>query len=266
LRFRSLPKFKTLRAAANASTAPHDGWETESIQLTGWRVKRTHTYGAKMKNDFSTHSTADLLRLANKEASRETREEALWCLFHRWQDGIDLEFLVTFLESNTTGVRLRGAYYLGEAIPGDERIVAPATKLASDPLPDCRRTFVGYILDSGHYDQAIANGLANGLFDFSHNVRVATINWAVYTTDDRFDHFSSLVESGSGATEYETWRGPELIRALRGLGIARRLRKGESVEEIRKSTQGEDSYTFDYFQVFESRTKEYVARRKHSPA
>jgi hypothetical protein len=183
------------------------------------------------------------------------------CLFKRWRDGIDLEPLIALLESKTTDERLTAAYYLGEAVPrGDLR--QSAMHLADDRLSYCRRVFVGYMTNSGLYSEAIAVALAKGLFDFDINVRIETINWAVYTSDDRFADFSRLVASGAGVRDTEYWRESELKRALRGLSIARRLRDSESVEEIRKETPEEDSYTFDYFQVFEKRVNRYIERRK----
>jgi hypothetical protein len=170
------------------------------------------------------------------------------------------------LESEKTTDRLRGAYFLGESDPRGDAIKAPATKLADDPLPKCRRAFVGYMTNSGLYGETIAIGLAECMLDFALEVRLAAINWAVYTADDRFEHFAQLVEAGEGATSFKTWLTPQMKRALRALGIARRLRHGESVEEVRKTTLEEDSYTFDHFQVFESRLKRYAERRKTSAA
>jgi hypothetical protein len=184
------------------------------------------------------------------------------CLFRRWRDGVDLQFLIELLASEVAKDRHRGAYYLGEALPCDEALIASTTKLADDALPYCRMMFVIYVLDCGLYNEEIAVGLANGLFDFNIKVRVATINWAIYATDDRFDYFAQLVEYGLGAMDSEYWQEPELKRALRGLSIARRLRDGESVDEIRKGTPEEDSYTFDYFELFKNRTKRYIERRQ----
>ncbi|MQW88084.1 hypothetical protein [Sinorhizobium saheli] len=219
-----------------------------------------------MTGEIAAHPTADLLQMIKDEAGSEGGliYEAEQCLFKRWRQGIDLKFLVSLLDSETSEERLRGAYYLGEALPPGEGIIDTAVKLASDPHSYCRRTLVGYITASGLYDDRIAQALAHGFFDLDINVRAATINWAVFTTDDRFGTFSLLVEKGEGATESEFWREPELKRGVRALSIARRLRDGESVEEVRKNTPEEDSFTFDYLQFFEKRLIRYVTKPSSS--
>jgi hypothetical protein len=216
-----------------------------------------------MEGDISAYSTEELLRMSSDQTNRDLGHEADKCLFMRWRDGVDLEYLVKLLESNKTTDRLLGAFFLGESDPRGNAIEAPATELADDFLPRCRRAFVGYMTNSGLYRETIAVGLAKCMLDFSLDVRLAAINWAVYTTDARFEHFAQLVESGTGATDYSTWREPQLKRGSRALDISRRLRNGESIEEIRKSTPEEDSYTFDHLQVFERRLQRYAEWRKN---
>ncbi len=217
-----------------------------------------------MKIDLSDYSTEDLLRMSRKSTTdgEDWSYEAQQCLFKRWRNGIDLEYLVGLLESNTIRDRLLGAFFLGESDPRGDAMKEPALKLASDPLSNCRRAFVGYMTNSGLYSEKFAAALAECILDFAIEVRTATINWALYTTDDRFDNFARLVEAGTGTTDSATWREPQLKRGLRALGIARRLRNDESVDDIRKSTPEEDSYTFDHFECFKSRTKRYIEKRK----
>jgi len=217
-----------------------------------------------MKNHLSTYSTEDLLRMSRQEDHSDSRfsYDAIQHVHKRWRDGIDVHLLVALLESKVTSERSLGAYYLMEAIPRSGVVKGPAIRLAEDSVADCRRAFVQYMTNSGLYDEAIAVGLAKCMLDSDLRVRLETINWAVYTTDDRFEELLRLVESGSGATDSATWRKPQMRRGLRGISIARRLRDGESVAEIRKSMPEEDSYTFDHFQVFESRVKRYNERRK----
>jgi len=219
-----------------------------------------------MRKDLSVYSTVDLLRMIRDAANDDDdfAYEADICLFRRWRDGIDLDPLIELLESKITGERLRGAYYLGEAIPRGD-LKGAAEKLASDSLAYCRRTFVGYMTNTGLYSEAIAVALADRMLDLDQNVRIEIINWAVYTTDDRFADFAQRVESASADRAAEKpWGESDAKRALRGLSIARRLRDGEAVAEIRKTTSEEDSNTFDYFQVFTSRLEHYAERRKTS--
>lgn len=228
-------------------------------------MKQNHIPGTKMKDEISEKSTEELLRMLTDEADASGGFilDIHECLFKRWRQGKDLVFLVNLLESEKTVERMRGAYFLGEAIPPGEGMMDTVIKLAKDPIGYCRMVFAGYMTTSGLYGEKIAIGLASGLIDLDVNVRVATMNWAVYTSDLRFEDFSRLVEAGTGATDSEFWRGPILERGIRGLNIIRRLRAGEAVEEIRKSTPEEDSFAWDYLQFFEKRLKRYIEKRKH---
>ena len=220
-----------------------------------------------MKSDVTAYSFEDSLLMRRDKSNPEDpiHDDVMGRLFQRWRNGTDLKLLSNILKSNRTEERISGAYYLGEAIPPGNDLKATAIRLASDPLSYCRRAFVIYMTNSGLYDETIAIRLAKCLADFDLDVRLETINWAVFAPDDRFDDFSRLVDSASGITDSKYWRKPELRRATRGLTIARRLRDGESVEEIRKTTQEEDSFTFDYLQFFENRLKRYVEKRKNNP-
>lgn len=228
-------------------------------------MKPIYESGVRMESEISEKSTEDLLRMLRDEvnAKGDFILGIQECLFKRWRQGIDLASLANLLESEKAADRLRGAYFLGEADPPGEDLKDTVIKLAADPLGYSRRTFVGYMTNSGLYDEKIAIGLANCLIDLDLNVRVATMNWAVLTSDLRFDDFSRLVEAGTGVTDSEFWRGPELKRGIRGLNIIRRLRAGETVEEIRRSTPEEDSFAWDYLQFFEKRLKRYIEKRKN---
>jgi hypothetical protein len=217
-----------------------------------------------MKGEYSAYAMQDLLRMMEgEESSNEDLDSPLQQrLFNKWRDGHHLDMLVKILQSDRTHERHSGAYYLGEAVPRGESIREPATRLADDPLPYCRKAFVVYMLNTGLYDDAIAAGLARCLPDSDFYVRLETINWAVYTTDERFAHFSRVVESRSEAPNCETWSDAFLKRSVRALAIAECLRLGASVEEIRRKVSGEDSITFDYLQSFERRFKRYSERRR----
>ncbi|RVU09741.1 hypothetical protein EOS93_16750 [Rhizobium sp. RMa-01] len=178
---------------------------------------------------------------------------ALWAVFKRWRKGIDLEPLIELLQSEKSGERERGAWYLDEADPPADRMADFIIKLADDPVSHCRWRFVAYVTNSKLYSDAITDRLAACLLDLDLYVRARTIFWAVVADDKRFAHFSEAVLSGAGTKPYkfrnpETtafWRESERKRAARGIEIAQRLRAGESVTNIRESMPEEDSYSFD---------------------
>lgn len=173
-------------------------------------------------------------------------------IHQRWRDGTDLEPLIELLKSETKNHQIDAAYYLIEVVPRHETIAKLAADFADHRLSYCRKAFVGYVTNTGLYDETIAVGLAKCLTDFNLFVRTETINWAVYTTDDRFDDFSRRIRGMSD---------PEGL-GFRGIGIARRLRDDERVKAIRQSMPEEDSFVFDYLQIFERRLMRYVTRRK----
>jgi hypothetical protein len=217
-----------------------------------------------MKGKYSAYAMQDLLRMMEGEeiANEDLDSPLQQRLFNKWRDGHYLDMLVKFLQSDRTHERYSGAYYLGEAVPRGESIRETVTAFADDPLPYCRKAFVTYMLNTGLYDDAIAAGLVRCLLDSDFYVRLEAINWAVYTTDERFAHFSELVKSGAEAAKYEGWSDAFLKRSARGLAIAERLRSGESMEKIRQGMPEEDSITFDYLQSFEGRFKRYSERRR----
>lgn len=217
-----------------------------------------------MESELSQYSTDALLRMMDEDVDHgeRFRYRAERCLFRRWRDGVDIDPLIDLIRSENSDDRMRGAYYLSEADPRSLRFAEAAVALAEDRIPYCRMMLVGYITNTGLYGDAIGVALAKFMVDRDLAVRTAAINWAVYTTDDRFDHFSRLVEAGTGVAASEFWSESELKRGLRALAIARRLRDGETVAAIRKDTFEEDSFTFDHLQFFERRLQRYIRRRK----
>ncbi|ANM20698.1 MULTISPECIES: hypothetical protein [unclassified Rhizobium] len=209
-----------------------------------------------MSSDFSAYATGDLLRMINdgEDHGEDFAYHALWgTVFGRWRKGIDLEPLIELLQSEKSGERERGAWYLDEADPPADRMADVIIKLANDPVGHCRWRFVAYVTNSKLYNEAIADRLVACLLDLDLYVRARTIFWAVVTDCKTFAHFSEAVLSGAGTKPYkfrnpETtafWRESERKRAARGIEIAQRLRAGESVTNIRESMPEEDSFSFD---------------------
>ena len=185
---------------------------------------------------------------------------ALWeTVFGRWRKGIDLEPLIALLQSEKSGERERGAFYLDEADPPADRMADVVIKLADDPVGHCRWRFVAYVTNSRLYNDAFAERLAACLLDRDLYVRARTIYWAVVVDDNTFAHFSEAVLSGAGTKAYSfsnpentaSWRESERRRAARGIEIAQRLRRGELVTSIRESVPEEDSYSFDQLAFLE---------------
>lgn len=225
-----------------------------------------------MKDDFSAYSAEILLGIFRKEDNTEgdLSYDAGQCLLVRWRQGIDLEVLIDLLESELDRDRGIGAYFLREIGGRVDGLNIPVLKLADDALHDCRWSFAYFMLQSRFYNPDIAIALAKCMVDFNLVVRQEVIRWAVHATDDQFEDFSMRVETGAGAFDtflrqpaiIDRWKKSERNRAIRGLGIARRLRDGEAVEEIRKDTPEEDSFVFDRLQFSESILKRWVERRK----
>lgn len=183
---------------------------------------------------------------------RDAREDIKLTIYQRWRDGTDLDPLIDLLKSEAEDDQLDAAFYLIEVVPRHDTITQLAVAFADHRLSYCRKAFAGYITNTGLYSEAIAAGLAKCLKDANPFVRSETINWAVYAADDRFDDFSRRIRGMSD---------PEGL-GFRGLSIARRLREDERVKAIRQSMPEEDSFVFDYLQIFERRLMRYVAGRK----
>ncbi|RYG90523.1 MAG: hypothetical protein EON58_19120 [Alphaproteobacteria bacterium] len=225
-----------------------------------------------MSSDFTAYSTNDLLRMIydGEYHGKDFAYNALWgTVFGRWRKGIDLEPLIALLQSEKSGERERGAFYLDEADPPADRMADVVIKLADDPVGHCRWRFVAYVTNSRLYSDAFADRLAACLLDHDLYVRARTIFWAAVVEDDMFANFSDAVVSGAGIKRYNinnpkntaSWREPERRRAARGIEIAQRLRAGESVTSIRESVPDEDSYSFDQLSLLGHATKRALERR-----
>jgi hypothetical protein len=211
-----------------------------------------------MKADFETFSIKGLLQIVRNTSddNRDLRFDAEIHLLQRWRDGIDLDPLIEMLESSVAKERLDGAYYLIEAVPRCENLIDAATALSIDPLPYCRKAFVGYVTNTGLYGKAIATGLAECLGDSIPIVRAETINWAVYTTDNHFANFSEMINAASDS------RGHLSVLGTRALLLARRLREGQRVGDLEDGIAEEDAFIFSYLKIFETRLRRYAERRK----
>jgi hypothetical protein len=224
-----------------------------------------------MPSDLTGYATADLLRMINdgKDHGKDFAYHALWgTVFGRWRKGIDLEPLIELLQSDKSSERQRGAWYLEEADPPEDRVADVVIKLADDPVGNCRWRLVAYVTNSGLYSGGIADRLAACLLDHDLYVRARTIFWAVVADDKKFAHFSEAVLSGAGTKPYqfsnpennEFWRESERRRAARGIEIARRLRAAESVTSIRVSMTEEDSFCFDHLAFLHHAIKRALER------
>jgi hypothetical protein len=217
-----------------------------------------------MHTELSEYTTEALLAMINDDVDRGTdfNYEAHECLFKRWRAGRDLAPLIALIRSEKSSKRMRGAYYIGEADPRSDHFAAAALVMAKDPLAYCRMKFVGYMSNTGLYSDEIGVALARTMIDDTLTVRIATIRWAAYTTDARFEEICSLVRAGTGSASVEPWRTSDIKRGLRALEIVRRLRSGDSVAALRTEIYEEDSATFDYLERFERRLRDYAKRRR----
>jgi len=241
-----------------------------------WRLHQQNARGAtaaySMSSDFTAYSTNDLLRMIydGEYHGKDFAYNALWgTVFGRWRKGIDLEPLIALLQSEKSGERERGAFYLDEADPPADRMADVVIKLADDPVGHCRWRFVAYVTNSRLYSDAFADRLAACLLDRDLYVRARTIYWAVVVDDNTLGHFSEAVLSGAGRKPYNFsnlentafWRESERKRAARGIEIAQRLRAGESVKGIRESVPEEDSNSFDDLAFLNHAIKRALERR-----
>lgn len=221
----------------------------------------------KMERDVSNEPTAILMQKVKHEMQEvnngnddaELNYRLGEELIERWRRGSDLEFLVDLLRSEKSSERLLGAYYLGE-VGGVDGLKVSAMELVDDPLSNCRRAFIDYVISSGCYDDTIADGMAKCLLDLNLYVRVTAMRWAILTSAEIFEQFSRLVESGAGGLEPK-FRNPlsndflnesSLRRATRGLDIIRSLRAAGKIQEVRKDFPEEDSFVFDNFLFWET--------------
>ena len=225
-----------------------------------------------MIRELSEYSAETLLEMIydDNERGADFNYEATWNLLGRWQGGTELGPLISLLQSGATRGRVCGCWYVRELAGPIEGLKASVIALADDWLHDGRWTFAYFMINSGFYDQTIATKLAKVLVDYHLVVRQEVIKWAVYTSDERFEDFSKLIESGAGASRYksfdavnrEFWTASERKRAMRGLEIARRLRDWEAVEDLRTEIPEEDSFVFDSLHFSRGIIQRHLERRK----
>jgi len=225
-----------------------------------------------MTNELSEHSAEELLRMIDDEIDRgeDFSYRATWNLIGRWTRGIELEPLIKLLQSETSRDRSVGSWYVRELCGPNEGLKEAVIDLAKDGLHVCRWTVPYFIINSGFYDETIAMKLAELLVDNHLVVREEVIKWAVYTTDEEFEDFSRLIESGASASKHKWhdpameafWNASERKRALRGVEIARRLRNWEAAEDIRLDIPEEDSFVFDGLHFSRGNIKRHLERRR----
>ena len=225
---------------------------------------------SKELSEYSAETLLGMLYDDDAERDEDFRSKAIWGLVGRWDKGIELEPLIKLLRSKESRNRSIGAWYLrelGRPIDGLREVVIG---LADDGLFDCRWSVPYFMLNSSFYDDTIALKLAELLVDNHLVVREEVIRWAVHTTDERFEDFTRLIESGVSARKSnsrdpsfdEYWRASERKRALRGLEIARRLRNWEAAEDIRIDIPEEDSFVFDGLHFSRRIIQRWLERRR----
>jgi hypothetical protein len=227
-----------------------------------------------MSKELSEYSAETLLALLydddDAERDEDFRSKAMWSLIGRWDRGVELAPLIKLLQSKESRDRSIGAWYLRELCGPIEGLKEAVIGLADDRLFDCRWSVPYFMLNSSLYDDTIAMKLAELLVDNHLVVRKQVIEWAVHTTDERFEGFSKLIESGASITKYRSrdpafaqyWGASEQKRAMRGLEIARRLRDWEAAEDIRADIAEEDSFVFDGLHFSRRIIQRWLERRR----
>lgn len=222
-----------------------------------------------MTQDRMAMPTPELLGLAMSEsATRDHVYEAQQALFARWRQGRDVELLAALLRSEKSRDRSFGVYFLDESSPpSTSEILEAVHALATDPIPECRRAFVKYVTFKKICDDVTVTRLAECLYDLEIRVRTAAIDWAANAEDETFATFSRLIDQGVGSSQVrrttsarvrsrlDLLAGYNGKRGARGLEIARRLRAGQSVDEIRNGVAEEDSLVFDLLAFRASRRR-----------
>lgn len=214
-----------------------------------------------MHTDISRYATADLLQLSRRDDCDDLAYQALWTVFKRWEDGIDLPLLIDLIDTEVVSDRLRATYYLFEVSPRFDSVKDAVLKLADDVLAECRRAFVGYLINSGWYDDTAATGLVHCIDDFDLRVRLKAIDWAILATDERFEDVSRRVAADIDVPCRNRWAERLKKRRVAALTIARRVRGGESVADISATMPGEDSFTFEHLRAFEGHYRGVRTRR-----
>lgn len=198
-------------------------------------------------------STAELIAQgASPSCDPDSRYEADWELIKRCRAGIDLPLLVALMQSESSAARSRAAFLIEEAATAHEALYEAIVGFADDNLSDCRRAFVKFVTDTRLYDARIAYALAKCLHDRDLTVRLCSIRWAIDAPTGSLDHFCTLVSTGAGLSLptprpsnrrwLDIWRAEALQRSDRALAIARRVRSGESIRDIRTTIAEEDSF------------------------
>ena len=214
-----------------------------------------------MRTDISQRDTADLLQLSRSEDDEDLAHQALWTVLKRWEAGIDVSLLIDLISSAAVSERLRASDYLYEVSPRVDSVKDVVIKLADDVLAECRAAFVAYLINSGWYGDTAAEGLVRCIHDFDLRVRLKAIDWAILTTDERFEDFASRMMVDFNTPSRNPWTQRIKKRGLRALAIARCLRDGESVAQTRAAVPEDDSLTFDHLSVFESHYERQRKRR-----
>lgn len=206
-----------------------------------------------MLSAISGVSTVELIAQgASPACDPDCRYEADWELIKRFRAGIDLPLLVALMQSGSSAARSRAAFLIEEAATAHEVLYEAVVGFADDGLADCRRAFVKFVTETRLYDATIADALAKCLHDTDQTVRLFSILWAIGAPTASFDHFCTLVATGTGLSEptprpfdrqlLDIWRAESLQRAARALAIARRVKSGESIRDIRATIAEEDSF------------------------
>ena len=206
-----------------------------------------------MPSAISGVSTAELIAQgASPTCDPDSRYEADWELIKRCRAGIDLPLLVALMQSDSSAARSRASFLIEEAATAHEALYEAIVGFADDNLSDCRRAFVKFVTDTRLYDARIADALAKCLHDRDLTVRLFSILFAIDAPTASFDHFCALVGTGAGLSLptprrsnrqlLDNLRAESLQRAARALAIARRVRSGESIGDIRATIAEEDSY------------------------
>ena len=232
-----------------------------------------------MPSAISGVSTAELIAEgASPACDPDSRYEADWELIKRCRAGIDLPLLVALMQSESSAARSRAAFLIEEAATAHEALYEAIVGFADDNLADRRRAFVKSVTDAHLYDARIADALAKCLHDRDLTVRLCSIRWAIDAPTGSFDHFCTLVGTGAGLRLptprpsnrrwLDIWRAESLQRADRALAIARRVRSGESIRDIRTAIAEEDSFVLcgleHFLQLRQERRR--IPSARQSPA
>lgn len=205
--------------------------------------------------------TAELIaRGAPPDCDPDVRYQADWELIKRFRAGIDLPHLIALMQSDSLSGRSRAAFLIEEVAATHEALRQAVVGFADDPLTDCRRAFVKFVTDTRLYDATIADALAKCFHDRDLTVRLFSILWAIGAPTASFDHFCALVDTGAGLCLptprpsnqrlLGIWRAESLQRSARALAIARRVRSGESIPDIRATIAEEDSHVLHGLERF----------------